>query len=169
MPALAASHAPSQPRPTRRVLFAGAVVALFDITYAYIFFGLILGLVGVESLFQSIAAGLLGRAAYQGGLPTALLGACLHVLIAYSWTVAYYLAVRNIDGLHRAARTTGGRIALGLAYGVVVYLLMDLVVLKLSRAHSTPPDNWRFYVNLVQHMVMIGLPIGLIVGDGDGR
>jgi len=151
----------------RRVLLAGAVVALLDISYAYVFFGLILGVVGVESLFQSIAAGLLGRAAYQGGLPTALLGAALHLLIAYSWTVAYFLAMRNVDALHRAARTTGGRIVLGLAYGVVVYLLMDLVVLKLSRAHSTPPGDWKFYINLVQHMLMIGLPIALIVGDGD--
>jgi hypothetical protein len=153
----------------RRILVAGAVVALLDITYAYVFFGLILKLVGVQSLFQSISAGLLGRAAYQGGLPTALLGAGFHLLIAYSWTVAFYLAVRNFDALHRAARTTGGRIVLGLVYGVVVYLLMDLVVLKLSRAHSTPPSNWRFYVNLVQHMVMIGLPIALVVGDGDAR
>ena len=153
----------------RRVLVAGAVVALLDITYAYIFFGLILKLVGVESLFQSISAGLMGRAAYDGGLATALLGAGFHLLIAYSWTVAFYLAVRNLDALHRAARTTGGRIVLGLAYGVVVYLLMDLVVLKLSRAHSTPPTNWRFYVNLVQHMAMIGLPIALIIGDGDAR
>src|SRR5215218_8989584 len=98
----------------RRVLLAGAVVALLDISYAYVFFGLILGLVGVESLFQSISAGLLGRAAFQGGLPTALLGAALHLLIAYSWTVAFYLAVRNVDALHRAARTTGGRVVLGL-------------------------------------------------------
>jgi hypothetical protein len=151
----------------RRILVAGAVVALLDISYAYVFFGLILKLVGVQSLFQSISAGLLGRAAFQGGMPTALLGAGFHLLIAYSWTVAFYLAVRNFDALHRAARTTGGRIALGLAYGVVVYLLMDLVVLKLSRAHSTPPTDWKFYVNLVQHMVMIGLPIARIIGDGD--
>ena len=81
--------------------------------------------------------------------------------------MAFYLAVRNVDALHRAARTTGGRIVLGLAYGVVVYLLMDLVVLELSRASSTPPTSWRFYVNLVQHMVMVGLPIALIIGDGD--
>lgn len=168
MSTLTASTAVHGRTATRRVLLAGGVVALFDITWAYVFFGLILKLVGVRSLFQSIAAGLLGRAAFQGGLPTALLGAALHLLIAYSWTLAFYLAVRNVGALHRAARTTGGRIALGLAYGVVVYLLMDLVVLKLSRAHSTPPGDWKFYVNLVQHMVMIGLPIALIVGDGDG-
>ncbi|HEV7587275.1 MAG TPA: hypothetical protein VGO40_04015, partial [Longimicrobium sp.] len=71
----------------RRIVLAGAVVALLDITYAYIFFGLILKLVGVQSLFQSISAGLLGRAAFQGGLPTALLGAGFHLLIAYAWTL----------------------------------------------------------------------------------
>src|SRR4051812_15627673 len=100
MSTVAVPHATAPSPVARRILLAGAVVALLDITYAYIFFGLILKLVGVHSLFQSISSGLLGRAAYQGGLPTALLGAGFHLLIAYSWTVAFYLAVPQ---LRRAA------------------------------------------------------------------
>jgi hypothetical protein len=49
-------------------------------------------------------------------------------------------------------------------FGMIVWTFMDLVVLRLSRAHSLPLSNPRFYFNLVQHALMIGLPIALIVG-----
>jgi hypothetical protein len=169
MPTAAVPLSTRQRPPVQRILLAGAVVALLDIAYAYVFFGLILKVVGVQSLFQSIAAGLLGRAAYQGGMPTALLGGALHLLIAYSWTLAFYLAVRNVEALRRAMRTRAGTVAVGLAAGVVVYLVMDLVVLELSRASSTPPSDWKFWLNLAQHAVMVGLPMALIIRDGEGR
>jgi hypothetical protein len=154
----------------RRILLAGALVALFDITYAYVYFSLILGLVdGLEGVFQSIAAGLLGRAAFQGGLPTAALGAVLHLTIAYAWTCAFYLAVRASAGLRRAVRTTPGAALVGIVLGMFIWTFMDLVVLKLSRAHSLPPSNPRFWINFAQHAVMIGPPIALVVRDGDAR
>ena len=154
----------------RRILVAGAVVALLDITFAYVYFALILGLVdGLEGVFQSIAAGLMGRAAFQGGLPAAALGAVLHVTIAYAWTCAFFVAVRAWGGLRRAVRTTAGATIVGLVLGMFIWTVMDLVVLKLSRAHSLPPSNPRFWINLAQHAVMIGLPIALIVRDGEPR
>ena len=154
----------------RRILVAAAVVALLDITYAYVYFGLILGLVdGPVRLFQSIAAGLLGRAAYQGGVPTALLGAVLHVVIACAWTCVFFVAVRGWTALRRAMRTTTGAVVVGLVFGMLVWVVMDLVVLKLSRASSLPPSHPRFWINLAQHAVMVGLPIALIVRDGDAR
>ena len=152
----------------RRILLAGALVALFDITYAYIYFALILGLVdGLEGVFQSIAAGLLGREAFHGGLPTAALGAVLHVIIAYTWTCAFYLAVRGWPGLRRAMRTTAGATIVGLVLGMFIWTFMDLVVLKLSRARSLPPSNPRFWINFAQHALMIGPPIALGVRDGE--
>jgi hypothetical protein len=154
----------------RRVLLAGAVVALLDIGFAYVYFALILGLVdGIGGVFQSIAAGLLGRAAFQGGLATAALGAVLHVVIAYAWTCIFFVAVRGWDGLRRMTRTTAGAAVVGLVFGMLVWVVMDLVVLKLSRARSLPPSNPRFWINLAQHAVMVGLPIALIVRDGEAR
>jgi hypothetical protein len=154
----------------RRILVAGAVAALLDITFAYVYFALVLGLVdGLQGVFQSIAAGLLGRDAFQGGPATAALGAVLHVAIAYTWTCIFFLAVRSWTGLRRAMRTTTGAVVVGLLFGMIVWAVMDLVVLRLSRAHSLPLSNPRFYINLAQHAVMIGLPIALIIRDGEAR
>jgi hypothetical protein len=150
-----------------RVMLAGLLVALLDISYAYVFWGVILKKVTVMSLFQSVAAGLLGRDAFQGGARTAVLGAALHLLIAFSWTIGFYLTVRSAGALRRMMRTPGGRVAGGLIAGAVVYAGMQFVVLPLSHAHATPVSNWQFWLNLVQHMVMIGLPMALVIRDGE--
>jgi len=170
MSTVAVPPAAARSSAARRILVAGAVVALLDITFAYVYFALVLGLVdGLQGVFQSIAAGLLGRAAFQGGPATAALGAVLHLIIAYTWTCIFFLAVRSWAGLRRAMRTTTGSVVAGLVFGMVVWAVMDLVVLRLSRAHSLPLSNPRFYINLAQHAVMIGLPIALIVRDGEAH
>lgn len=153
----------------RRILLAGAAVAVLDISYAYVYFVKILGVLhSLEGVFQSIAAGLLGRASYEGGLRTAALGAVLHVLIAYTWTLAFYLAVRAWGGLRRAVRTPAGAAAVGIVLGMFMWTFMDLVVLRLSRARSLPPSNPRFWINFAQHALMLGPAIALIVRDGEG-
>ena len=49
----------------------------------------------------------------------------------------------------------------GLAYGIVVFYFMQLVVLPLSRA-GRPPFQFRAQLTgLAIHMVLIGLPIAL--------
>lgn len=57
-------------------LVGGLSAGALDILYAFISWGLR----GVSPLviLRSVASGLLGRSAYQGGLPTAALGAGLH-------------------------------------------------------------------------------------------
>jgi hypothetical protein len=64
-------------------------------------------------------------------------------------------------------RTQTGAVLAGLAFGMLVWVVMDLVVLKLSRTGSLPPSHPRFWINLAQHAVMVGLPIALIVRDGE--
>jgi hypothetical protein len=150
-----------------RVALAGAVVALLDISWAYLLWGVILKKVTVMSLFQSVAAGLLGRASFQGGVRTAALGALCHVVIAFGWTIGFYLTVRAIPALRRTMRTTTGAVVAGLAMGVVVYLGMQMVVLPLSRARPATFGNFMYWLNLAQHMVMIGLPMALIIRDGE--
>jgi hypothetical protein len=52
----------------------------------------------------------------------------------------------------------------GLGYGAVVWLLMDGVVLPLSRAHATPVTAAWFWIQLATHPFVVGLPIALILG-----
>ena len=64
--------------------------------------------------------------------------------------------------------TRRGAVLVGLAYGAAVWLLMDGVVLPLSRARVTPLSAPWFWIQLATHPFVVGLPIALIVG-GVGR
>jgi len=171
MSAIVAPRPTSQRTALSRVLLAGAVMAVLDIFYAWANWVVVQHVITTQQLFQSISAGLVGRdAARAGGMQTALLGAFLHVVIAFLWTVGFYLAVRSSATLRGWMRTTRGAIFVGLAFGAVVYLGMNYVVIPLSAAPRPMPKlTTQYFINLVQHMVMVGLPVALIIRDGEPR
>jgi len=157
--------------PVRRIAAAGAVMAFLDILYAWLNWVVVQKVITTEQLFHSVAAGLIGpQAARAGGTQTAVLGAFLHVVVAFLWTIGFYVAVRVSPALRRWVSTTRGAVIVGLLYGVVVYLGMNYVVLPLSAAgRGFPHINVKFFINLVQHMLMVGLPVVLVIRDGRER
>jgi len=72
------------------VLAGGLIAGTLDIAYACIFWALKSD-VPAHRILQSVAAGLLGEASFEGGWETAALGLALHYLIALSMSVVYYL------------------------------------------------------------------------------
>src|SRR4051794_26482593 len=96
------------------ILRAGLVSGTLDITDALVFYGFR----GVRPIpiLQSIASGLLGRAAFKGGVSTAVLGLLLHFFIAFTATTVFYFAARRLAFLRRHA------VVWGLLYGSVIYL-----------------------------------------------
>jgi hypothetical protein len=132
------------------ILLGGLLAGALDIAAA---FAMSWPRVGPTRVLQSIASGLLGRAAYQGGPPTAALGLALHFTIALSAAAIYYAASRRWDVL----RTRW--VAWGVVYGVLVYLVMNLVVLPLSRIGFRRPALSSVALLLVIHMLCVGLPI----------
>lgn len=106
-------------------------------------------------VLQSIASGVLGPSSYQGGLRTAALGLLLHFVIALGAAAVYGAASRQWSVLWlRPVRC-------GLAYGVIVYLVMNLVVVPLSRIGFRLPAWPSIALLVVIHMVCVGLPIAL--------
>jgi uncharacterized membrane protein YagU involved in acid resistance len=136
------------------IAWGGLLAGVMDISAAFVTWGL-RGISPVRIL-QSIASGLLGANAYQGGLATATLGAALHFLIATTATAVYYLASRKLSFLTQRA------VIWGLLYGVTVYMFMYLVVQPLAGMKS------RFTLSAVAiavmtHIFCVGLPISLTV------
>jgi hypothetical protein len=105
---------------------------------------------------QSIASGLLGANAFQGGWPTALLGIALHFLIACT-AAAIYAASRKIRFL------TAQPVLAGLLYGAAIYLFMNYVVVPLSAARSAPFSLLIFVTGALAILFLVGLPISLII------
>ena len=145
----------------RALLYGTLVVGILDLTDAFVFFGL-RGARPIRIL-QSIASGLLGRAAFSGGLGMALLGAVLHFFIAFIIVATFFVASRYISILRRAPVWSG------LMYGVVVYLVMNFVVLPLSAA-GRGSYAWPIVANgLIIHMLGVGLPSSLFASRVSSR
>ena len=123
---------PSTPTPRiGPILLGGLAVALADTLFAsWLWFGF--SGAGLVKLFQTIAVGWLGQASYDGGLRAAAIGAASHFFIATMFVATYALAARRTPALLRRP------VPLGIAYGVVLYLVMNFVVLPLSRVGRTP-------------------------------
>jgi hypothetical protein len=149
--------APRQSTPLRLVLAGGLVAGTLDITYACVFWGVKAG-VPVRRIFQSVAAGLLGKASFEGGAATAALGLGLHYFIACSMAVAYYLVSRRVPALGERP------VAYGAAYGLLLYGIMNYIVVPLSAAGGGgAKDPLWVGLSVVVHMFLIGVPIALFI------
>jgi hypothetical protein len=132
------------------VAVGGGIAGTLDLLQASILFGWDIPLV--------IAAGLLGRQAFNGGAGTYILGVCLHFFIACSAAATYYAASRKLIFLREHP------LVCGLFFGGAVQEVMNLVVLPLSALHSRGPYTLHdLILGLAVHMVVIGLPIAYSV------
>lgn len=109
-------------------------------------------------ILQSVASGVYGADAYQGGWSTALIGLCLHFTIALTAAAVFYLASRKLHLM------TARPVIAGFIYGELVYLFMNFVVVPLSAIGEPFPFRWQSLVTgPVGHLIFVGLPISLAV------
>ena len=138
------------------VIIGGLVVGTLDITYACVFWALKAG-VSPQRIFQSVARGVLGAAAFSGGAATAALGLFLHYFIAIVMSITYYLFARRWTILVERP------LLFGAAYGLVLYAVMTYIVVPLSAAGGGGRSGSALWVGLsiVVHALLIGVPIAL--------
>lgn len=145
MAAIAHAH-PSPAWP--QVLLGGLLIAAGDIAFAItVWFQW--NAAGLQRVFQSIAVGVLGRASFEGGAASAWLGAALHLFMATMFVVAAVLVGRRVP------RILQRPYAYGPAYGVLLYVVMNFVVMPLSRVGATPSFSrpWPIVLSILAHMV----------------
>ncbi len=145
---------PRRPRALTSILYGGLAAALGDFLFAIIFYGEILGVKQLR-IFQSVASGLIGRAAFSGGIATYLLGLLLHCVIGLCIATVYYLASLKWPVLLRRP------IVCGLIFGMIAYLGMNYIVIPLSAARSGTFRLSYFLIEITGHAFLVGLPIAL--------
>ena len=136
------------------VLAGGLLAGALDITYACVFWAIKADLPPTR-IFQSVAAGLLGKASFEGGAATAALGLSLHFFIACTMALTYYFVSRRWTVLVRRP------VPLGIAYGLLLYVVMNFVVVPLSAASAGSRDPTWIALTVAVHAFLIGLPIAL--------
>jgi uncharacterized membrane protein YagU involved in acid resistance len=143
------------------IVAGGLTAGALDILDAFVFFGLR----GVSpiAILQSIASGLLGRAAFQGGFRTAALGLALHFTIAIIVAGVFVVASRLWPAL--LARP----FLWGALYGVAVFFTMRDIVLPLAGVRAGA-FSWVVFLNgIAIHVLGIGVPIALIARRSSPR
>jgi uncharacterized membrane protein YagU involved in acid resistance len=139
--------------PVRGVLLGGLIAGALDIAFA-ISFAAYNGTAPVQ-LLQIVASGAFGKAALSGGVPMAAFGLAAHFGLSFAWAGVYLLLARSMPQF--VIRHT---VVAGVAFGILVFLAMRLVVLPVSAF----PFPVRFrplatVLDLLSHMFLFGVPI----------
>jgi len=138
------------------VLLGGSIAGALDILFA-ISFAAYQGATPVR-LLQTVASGLLGSAAFAGGLPVAALGLALHFAISLLWAGLFLALALRLPAL------TLHPLLAGVLFGALVFLAMRLLVLPLSAfPYPVSFKPLATVLDLLSHMLLFGVPIAWAV------
>ena len=138
------------------ILAGGAIGGALDLLFAVTFAGY--NGASPTRVFQVIASGLLGNAAFTSGTFVPVLGVACHFALSWIWAAVFAAVAWRFRAL--ASRP----LLAGMLFGIVVFLCMRLAVLPLSaypRPVTFPP--LASVLDLLSHMFLFGVPIAVIV------
>ncbi|MBK7873553.1 MAG: hypothetical protein IPJ74_24260 [Saprospiraceae bacterium] len=134
------------------ILKAGLVAGVLDILAAFANAYLASG-TSPERVLKFIASGMYGRAAFIGGAEMAALGLLFHFLIATFWAALFFLTYPIL------CRISKNKIINGISYGILIWLVMNLVVLPFT---NTPKGEFNLVPAIIGASILIlfvGLPL----------
>jgi hypothetical protein len=146
----------------RLSVIGGLIIGLLHLIFQVgVVYDLLLKSPFIGSL-QYVASGVMGDAAFTGGLATALLGVIIEFVMTIIIAGVFILSADRIPLLRR-------HVIIGsLLYGFGVFIVMNFIVLPLSAAPTLPaPPMWLFIEIILEHVLLIGLPLGLLVRWND--
>ncbi|RDI99890.1 hypothetical protein DVT68_03415 [Dyella solisilvae] len=101
-------------------------------------------------ILKYIAGGLLGKSSLAGGLSNAALGLLLQ------WAMSIIIAAIFVWATRRRIAASSWWPVWGVAYGVVIFIVMNYVVVPLSALHAVPHfSTFSFIANLAA-MLLFG-------------
>ena len=111
-----------------------------------------------SGLWQGVASTVLGPTAINGGTKPIVVGIALHFAVAFTWSAIFVAAARMSPGLRRTIATPGGALAVAVAYGPVIWLVMSLVVIPLATGRP-PRFGFRWWVQIFAHIPFVTIPL----------
>lgn len=142
--------------PLSTILSAGIVSAALDLLFACVFYGIRNGLSPLR-IFQSIGSGWFGRASFEMGWTSGAIGFVSHFAILIVAAALFFVAARRLPWLTRQPFWSG------IAYGAVIYLVMNYAVVPLSAAPHGKRALDAVIGEACSHLFLVGLSISYIV------
>jgi hypothetical protein len=135
------------------ILFTALLTGVIDILFAFI----INYKTRAAIILKFIASGVFGKAAFGPGTAMVYYGLLIHFCIATAWTIIFFfLLYPKLSGIIKS------RVVLVILIGIIIWLVMNLVVVPLSR---TPSDKFHLtgiIINTAALIVAYGLPFTII-------
>jgi uncharacterized membrane protein YagU involved in acid resistance len=128
------------------ILFGGLIAGAIDIGAASLIAGRNPGFI-----MQVIAGGLLAKASFAGGARTMLLGFVLQELMGILIAAIYVALAKMLPALTRRWMISG------LAYGVIIFFIMNYLVVPLSAWKSAPHYSALKFAQDLTAMLVFGL------------
>jgi uncharacterized membrane protein YagU involved in acid resistance len=108
-------------------------------------------------ILQVVASGVLGKASYEGGRRSMILGLILQVAMSFVIALIYNLGLPL-----GAALVSQSPLVCGALSGVAIFIAMNFVVVPLSRAHPKPRWTPASFVAMLIVMILFGEIIALV-------
>jgi hypothetical protein len=122
----------------------------------------------IPGLFQGIAATAFGPRMFEAGVPSALLGLAMHFAVAFTWSAVLLAQVASSPWLRRGLATRMGVLAVAAVYGPVIWIVMSAGAIPVLTGQPVT-ITFRWWVQLVGHVVFVGLPIVGSIARDEGR
>ena len=139
------------------IIWSGIAAGILDAVAGVIVFYAYFKMNPLQVL-QFISSGIHGPSAIDdgSGIPMVLAGLVYHFIIAFAIAIIYFYAYPKIGILSKH------KIVSGLIYGFGIWLVLNLFVLPYSNIPKGPFDGGLAVIQIIWHMVLVGLPIALI-------
>ena len=137
------------------ILLTGLLVGSLDIIAALINFKLSTGK-NPTIVLQYIASAVFGKTkAYSEEGNMIFMGAVFHFLIAYFFTILFFVLYINFYFMSK------NRLLTGIMYGIFIWSVMNLVVVPVA-LNNFVKWNQQTWINLLILICMIGIPLSYI-------
>ena len=137
------------------VLLSGLLVGTLDISAALVQFYI---KTGKDPLIvpKYIASAVFGKDAYTGGNKMVVYGFLFHFLIAFMWTLFFFLIYPKLK------LQSWNRVATGVLYGIFIWIIMNRLVVPMSHASVSGFNLKQAIIAALILIAAIGLPLSFI-------
>lgn len=139
----------------KTIAWAGLLVGSLDILAAIVNFKIATGKDPVL-IFQYIASAVFGKSAYSGDSLMPILGLLFHFIIAYIFTIIFFIIYPKLKLYKFNAIVTG------IAYGILIWVAMNVIVVPSSKIGKFNFKLSGFLLQASILIVMIGIPLSFI-------
>lgn len=145
-----------QPKPLNlfiTILWVGFLVGLFDLSSAFIQVKLMFPERNPLGVLNYIASAVFGKEKANANNSMLFLGALFHFIIAYCFTIVFFLVYSHIRLLSK------NRLVTGIFYGLIIWAVMNLLVVPQTKIGHRPFVLKNAAIAAGILIVAIGIPL----------